>query len=76
MEAIISILAILIAGTALILQIKEFKKKKIPARFTGGIGKSSDDVNTGKFVSFIFNKEIGEIIYLDIFFENEEEYGI
>ncbi|MBL0048872.1 MAG: hypothetical protein IPP32_12335 [Bacteroidetes bacterium] len=77
-ESIVGILALLIAAAAFILQIRDSSKKKPPARFKGGIGKGSVDIdiNTGNFVSFIFNKEAGEIIYLDIFFENDQNYGI
>ena len=73
MEYLFGVVAIVIGSVALFFQIKDSKKKT--SKFTGRIGKDCLDKNTGKFVTFIF-KRLSEIIYLDIFFDNAENYEI
>jgi hypothetical protein len=73
MEYLLSGTALVIALIALYFQIKD-SKKKIP-KFTGRIGKDCTDKNTAKFATFIFEK-LNEIVFLDIYFDNEENYEV
>lgn len=73
MEYILGGVALIIGLIALFFQIKDSKKKI--SKFSGRIGKDCTDKNTGKFVTFIFDR-LNEIIFLDIFFDNDENYKI
>lgn len=73
MEYILGGAALIIALIALFFQIRDSKKKI--SKFSGRIGKDCQDKNTKKFTSFIFDK-LNEIVFLDIFFNNDENYEV
>lgn len=73
MEYVLGTTALVIAAIALFFQIRD-AKKKIP-KFSGRIGRDCTDKNTKKFATFIFDR-INEIVFLDIFFDNDENYKL
>jgi len=76
MEIALGILAFIIAIVALIYQIKEYRKSNNVPKFSGRIGVDENDGNdTGKLFKFV-NKNEGKIIFLDIYFDNNEHYEI
>lgn len=76
MELIISLLVLLIMLIALSYQIKDFRKKNEIEKFLGRIGiDENDDEETKKFADFIFRND-GKVIYLDIYFDNEEIFEL
>lgn len=67
-ELIIGILALIIALIAIIIQIREYKKRQIPS-YKGAVGENS---KTNKaFFDLLFNN-VGRIIRLDIYFDDQQ----
>jgi len=71
-----TVLAIILAGIALIYQLKEYRKNNRVPKFKGRIGiDENDGIETGKIFKFV-NKNEGKIVFLDIYFDNDENYKI
>lgn len=73
-EIIIGIIGLTIGTLAFIYQFKEYKKKKIP-KFKGRIGIDSENGDGGDLFEFV-NKNEGKIVFIDIFFDNDEDYKV
>ncbi|KAB1065170.1 hypothetical protein [Salibacter halophilus] len=71
MELIIAITAIIIGLIALIYQLKEYNKKRVP-EFKGQIEVDTNDGDCISFYDFLFKND-GKIVFIDIYINNLTE---